>query len=541
MSRKQWVILIVLGLANLVVLCLFALLILPPLKFYGCRGSRGCVRRLVGAMELSEETPLAFSPDGKLLAVGMEKEFDGIVKVWSVPYGMIPRTLKIEELTITHLAFSPEGTRLAINLDDGTLQVRRVSDFALLHTLDGGYRISDMVFSPDGVWLAVAKRDEVVVWRVADGALWHTIQAERGTCDYLAFFPEGMLAISGSNYRQHKTEIWQIEDRELAHTLPDNWAWRMVFLPGKHRLVMVSSSELHMCRTSDWVCDRTWHVSDWWAEQGMTAPHHSLLDVVAAQGSLKMATELTHDNVGVCRLSDGLCTGAFNIGHHVGDPAVAFSSDGTLMALGTDMGIWLWDVSPSPSIPWLPPTEVEAVNPDYLRDLIDENLSVFLLGCLILLVLAILIPLSLYGLSINSYHIWRCAPDGPLWLSGYYIGDQQPTKCTCVRCGETGSAPTSGRCVQSPLIFRFVQAVVYAGLYGIIEPIRYGIGGLVAGFFLGAPALAVWGVFIGLVSGFFGGWFAGLTDQSYPPNFGRHDYDQIPLTGKDIAPWASDL
>src|SRR5687768_669470 len=57
--------------------------------------------------------------------------------------------------TVVSLAFGPNMTALAVGLNDGTIQLKRVSDDALLHTLKGhSGAVKGLAFSPDGTILA---------------------------------------------------------------------------------------------------------------------------------------------------------------------------------------------------------------------------------------------------------------------------------------------------------------------------------------------------------------------------------------------------
>jgi WD40 repeat protein len=73
---------------------------------------------------------VAFSPDGKILTIGLK---DGSVEFWSVPEGKQLRVLRMSNFKplggqiaynpVHALAFSPDGKLLAIGLDDGSIHL----------------------------------------------------------------------------------------------------------------------------------------------------------------------------------------------------------------------------------------------------------------------------------------------------------------------------------------------------------------------------------------------------------------------------------
>jgi WD40 repeat protein len=151
----------------------------------------------------SKGSALAFAPDGRVLACG---HFDGgRLTLWDAHTGrglrqLSPappggRGLLIEPLK--HLAFSPDGTRLAVLAHDGTVRVWDLTsgEGRLLPCRDypnPGPRA--LAFAPDGLTLAVSGcPEELRLWDVTTGRrLAVTREADMGAC-FAAVSPDGNL------------------------------------------------------------------------------------------------------------------------------------------------------------------------------------------------------------------------------------------------------------------------------------------------------------------------------------------------------------
>jgi WD40 repeat protein len=87
-------------------------------------------------------TSVAFSPDGTRLALGSD---DRTVKLWEVRSGEPVRTLSGHTGSIQSVAFSPDGTRLASGSLDGIINIWDIVSRAI--------KVS-MVLLPGNEWLA---------------------------------------------------------------------------------------------------------------------------------------------------------------------------------------------------------------------------------------------------------------------------------------------------------------------------------------------------------------------------------------------------
>ena len=108
---------------------------------------------------------MTFSPDGQTL---ISTSYDDTVKMWRVSDGALLATLEPGyESAAGAVAVSPDGGLVVTGeLFGNTLHLWRATDGALLATLQGGYSggMGALAFSPDGTMLAAGAEDGTVTF-----------------------------------------------------------------------------------------------------------------------------------------------------------------------------------------------------------------------------------------------------------------------------------------------------------------------------------------------------------------------------------------
>jgi WD40 repeat protein/tetratricopeptide (TPR) repeat protein len=218
---------------------------------------------------------IAFSPDGQTLAIGSYNEdvTHGLVnypiRLWQVSTGSL--LAKWDQLeTINRLVFSPDGKILALAMEKSTIKLLRVADGKVINTIrDRGEIVGSVAFSPDGQILASASYTEksgsnaagdqigsaekvtVRFWNVADGSLIYTFADYHTTrVGYLSFSPDGRILASGA--ADSVVRLWNVaEPKPLSVLVGQTSVSGVVFSPNGKVLAASSANDIRIWRVMD--------------------------------------------------------------------------------------------------------------------------------------------------------------------------------------------------------------------------------------------------------------------------------------------------
>ncbi|CAM1509539.1 Fc.00g032780.m01.CDS01 [Cosmosporella sp. VM-42] len=120
---------------------------------------------------------LAFSADGRILAVASEKE----VTMWDVATGVCAQTQQKHEHDVSSIAFSPDGKQLATGTAAGTAKVWDLASGKCKHTIHDPRPWAPfgmlLTFSPDGRRLVTTGTDPPAkIWNLATGECIQTLK-----------------------------------------------------------------------------------------------------------------------------------------------------------------------------------------------------------------------------------------------------------------------------------------------------------------------------------------------------------------------------
>ena len=156
---------------------------------------------------------LAFSPDGTSLAVaGGTPGRNGELVIIDPASGKTKeRLLTLSDLVLT-AAYSPDGKMLAAAGTDNSIHLFHAATGRKLRTISQHADwISSIAFSPDGTRIASASRDRTArIFEVTSGSLEATYAGHDGYVNAVAFSTDGKSGFSGG--RDKKIGLWKRED-----------------------------------------------------------------------------------------------------------------------------------------------------------------------------------------------------------------------------------------------------------------------------------------------------------------------------------------
>lgn len=140
---------------------------------------------------------MALSRDGKTIASG---SVDGTIKIWQMSEGKVLRTLPGQGATVTSVALSGDGRKLAsVALPLITIKIWDVETGSELRVLPAGVPVISVALSDDGKTVVSGRIDGTVrLWDLETGRDLPAFRGHGAPVSSLALSVDGKTAISGN-------------------------------------------------------------------------------------------------------------------------------------------------------------------------------------------------------------------------------------------------------------------------------------------------------------------------------------------------------
>jgi WD40 repeat protein len=300
------------------------------------RVADGELVREVGYGLADSASPLAFSPDGRVLALGSSMD----VQFWGVTDGSLLQVLEGHSYGVASTAVSSDGRTVAFLTRSpcspgAAVRLWEVSGASAPPLANSGDALS-FAWSPGGKTVALGTWEfQVQLVQVPSGQVIRTLGPLSAQVQSVAFSPQGDLVAASA---MGEVDLWRVTDGTRLQTwhLPDGgWLDGVTFSPGGTLLAAQAANPLGTI----WV----WDVETGNTVLTLAEPETEYTDNLAF---LPDGRALAVEKPGVIELwsvPDGVLLDTLEVAADAGP--FAFSPDGTLLALSAGEVIQLWGVS----------------------------------------------------------------------------------------------------------------------------------------------------------------------------------------------------
>lgn len=175
----------------------------------------GKLQRTIKDVDVNGAESMAFSAHGEILAVG---SWYGVVTLWNSANGELIRNFKEIGSDLNAIALSQDGKLLAVGIWK-SVKIFSITGNIRLPDLDGfSGSIRDLAFSPDGKWLAAGDETGTVLqWKPESGIHVHTFNNPGEGVRSIAFSSGGLLLAGFAD----SIHLWNSTDGQSVHIIDD--------------------------------------------------------------------------------------------------------------------------------------------------------------------------------------------------------------------------------------------------------------------------------------------------------------------------------
>ncbi|MBH8573401.1 hypothetical protein I8752_10315 [Nostocaceae cyanobacterium CENA369] len=238
---------------------------------------------------------------------------------------------------ILSVAFSPDGKLLAIGDTNGEIRLYQISDWKQLLTCKGHTNwVLSLAFNYDGSTLVSGSTDHTVkLWNTSTGECLQTLTGHEHEVWSVAFSPDGQTVVSGSDDQTMK--LWSVRSGQCLKTFLGHTSWVLSVAFSKNEQVLVSGSDDQTIKL--------WDINTGECFKTFQGHCDGIRSIVVSPDGKMVASGSDDQTLKLWDINTGECLTTFQ-GHSNEIYSVAFSPRGDLLASGSfDQTVRLWSVN----------------------------------------------------------------------------------------------------------------------------------------------------------------------------------------------------
>ena len=179
----------------------------------------------------------AFSPDSTRIISGSANM---TAVIWDVRSGQAISYLRGHRAGILAVTYSPDGALIATSSADRSVKVWDASRATTLHTITLTTSSWRILFSPDGSRLSACGGNSATIWNPRTGRQVATLSGHSSTILCMAFSPDGMHIVTGSE--DTSARIWDVSSGRQLVALDESTSsvWSVAFSPNGAEITAVA-------------------------------------------------------------------------------------------------------------------------------------------------------------------------------------------------------------------------------------------------------------------------------------------------------------
>jgi len=287
----------------------------------------------------SAVSALAFSPDGQFLSAG---GLEGTLKLWDVNTGRELRTFVGHKTWVTAVGFSPDGQMIASAGGDATIKIWEARSGRVLRTLTGHTSILTCVaFTPDGKSVVSGgMNSELKLWDINAGQVVRDFVGHYFQINSIAISRDGRLLISAGGSRtindtDSGLRVWDLSTGvQLRHLANKDRPFQSVSFSRDGSLLMAGGGKaaIHL-----------WDVSTWKPKPNAFGSH--LAEVTGTAFSADGALIASRSEDGLRLWNTAIGNKVRTLSRASSSGSMAMSADGRLVAAEDNEGVSILDTS----------------------------------------------------------------------------------------------------------------------------------------------------------------------------------------------------